>query len=125
MSTSVQTSTPAQSRGESPEVATGGVHLVGSVPLANAEEVFRTVSAALGDRLRRIPDGETEARLDWFVWQVTRFEACPQLEAVPAAARGYRTLPKFRLRPGVDPASVDFGRLGYADAARASYETFA
>ncbi|HZR99998.1 MAG TPA: hypothetical protein VFE37_14895 [Chloroflexota bacterium] len=104
---------------------TRGVLLVGSVPLANAEEVFRAVSAALGDRLRRIPDGETGARLDWFVWQVARFEACSQLEAAPAAARGYRTLPKFRLRAGVDPASIDFGRLGYADAAKASYETFA
>src|SRR5881409_1647008 len=28
-----------------------GVHLVGSVPLSSAEEVFRTVSASVGDRL--------------------------------------------------------------------------
>jgi len=34
-----------------------GVHLLGSVPLENAEEVFRTVSSILGGRLRRIPDG--------------------------------------------------------------------
>jgi hypothetical protein len=101
------------------------VLLVGSVPLANADEVFRTVSAALGDRLRRLPDGETGERIDWFVWQVARFQACSQLEAVePDAGRGYRTLPKFRLRPGADPASIDFGRLGYADAAKASYEAF-
>jgi len=36
-----------------------GVHLVGSIPLASAEEVFRTGSSILGERLRRIPDGET------------------------------------------------------------------
>ncbi|HEY7065870.1 MAG TPA: hypothetical protein VII06_30625 [Chloroflexota bacterium] len=100
------------------------VLLVGSVPLTSNEEVFRAVSAALGDRLRRIPDGETGERTDWFVWQVARFQACPQLDAAPAAARGYRTLPKFRLRAGVDPASIDFGRLGYADAAKSSYATF-
>jgi hypothetical protein len=37
-----------------------GVHLVGSVPLASAEDVFRTLGGALGDRLRRLPDGETD-----------------------------------------------------------------
>jgi hypothetical protein len=104
---------------------TRNVVLVGSVPLANAEAVFRAVSATLGDRLRRIPDGETGERTDWFVWQVARFQACPQLEAVPPPPNAYRTLPKFRLRASVDPASIDFGRLGYADVAKQSYETFA
>lgn len=46
-----------------------GVHLVGSVPLANAEEVFRTTSSILGGRLRRIPDGETGVRSNWIGWQ--------------------------------------------------------
>ena len=44
------------------------VHLVGSVPLANAEAVFSAVSAALGPRLKRIPDGETGPRSDWITW---------------------------------------------------------
>jgi hypothetical protein len=101
------------------------VHLVGSVPLASAEEVFRTVAAALGPRLRRIPDGETGERSDWFVWQVARFAGCPQLEAAPAEARGYRTLAKFQLRPGVEPGDVDFGPLGYAAVAQESYGVFA
>jgi hypothetical protein len=35
------------------------VYLVGSVPLGNAEQVFRTVSAAFGSKLKRVPDGET------------------------------------------------------------------
>ncbi len=39
-----------------------GVHLVGSVPLGDAEDVFRTANAILGGRLRRIPDGETGER---------------------------------------------------------------
>jgi hypothetical protein len=34
-----------------------GVHLVDSVPLGDAEDVFRAATAILGGRLRRIPDG--------------------------------------------------------------------
>ena len=40
-----------------------GVLLVGSVPLTNAEQVFRAAGAILGHHLRRIPDGETGERL--------------------------------------------------------------
>ena len=50
-----------------------GAHLVGSVPLASAEAVFRTISAEIGDRVRRIPDGETGPRSDWIVWQLPVF----------------------------------------------------
>ena len=60
-----------------------GVHLVGSVPLASAEVVFRTVAGEIGDRLRRIPDGETGPRSDWIVWQLPVFTSQPQLEVVP------------------------------------------
>ena len=35
------------------------VYLVGSVPMASATEVFEKVSAALGPRIKRLPDGET------------------------------------------------------------------
>ena len=35
------------------------IHLVGSVPMSDAEEVFLKTSSALGDKLPRIPDGET------------------------------------------------------------------
>ena len=48
-----------------------GVHLVGSVPLSTAEEVFRTASSILGGRLRRIPDGETGVRSNWIGRQIT------------------------------------------------------
>jgi hypothetical protein len=46
-------------------VPSRSIHLVGGVPLANGREVFATVSAALGPRLRRIPNGETGDRRDW------------------------------------------------------------
>jgi hypothetical protein len=44
------------------------VYLVGSVPMANAPEVFAKVSAALGSRLKWLPDGETGERADWITW---------------------------------------------------------
>jgi hypothetical protein len=46
-----------------------GAHLVGSVPLADAESVFRTVAKELGPFLARIPDGETGNRHRWIWWQ--------------------------------------------------------
>jgi ubiquinone/menaquinone biosynthesis C-methylase UbiE len=101
-----------------------GAHLVGSVPLGSAEEVFLTASAALGDRLRRIPDGETGPRADWIVWQYSVLSARPQFEVGPPAPTFYRALPRLRVHPGEDPAGIRFGALGYAVAALGSYEAF-
>jgi hypothetical protein len=51
------------------------VHLVGSVPGTGAADVFERVSAALGPRLKRIPDGETGKRADWITWLEPVFAA--------------------------------------------------
>ena len=106
---------------ESPPV---GVHLVGSVPLGSAEEVFRSVAGALGDRIRRLPDGETGARSDWIVWQYPLFSSRPQFEIGPPGASSYRALPQLRLRTGEDASGMAFEELGYASAAMESYRTF-
>ena len=45
------------------------VHLVGSIALDSAEEVFRTAGQLLGRRLRRVPDGEPGGRRLWISWQ--------------------------------------------------------
>src|SRR5438094_9382112 len=102
-----------------------GVHLVGSVPLASAEVVFRTVAGEIGDRLRRIPDGETGPRSDWLVWQLPLFTSHAQLEVVPPGPDSWRPLPRVRVAEGARPDSVTFEALGYADAAIASYRVFA
>jgi ubiquinone/menaquinone biosynthesis C-methylase UbiE len=102
-----------------------GLHLVGSVPLANAEAVFRSVAADLGDRLRRIPDGETGPRSDWIVWQLPIFTSRSELEVVPPAPDSWRPLARVRLAEGGRPERVRFDTLGYAEAALASYQTFA
>jgi len=102
-----------------------GAHLVGSVPLASAEVVFRTVAAGIGDRLRRIPDGETGPRSDWIVWQLPVFTSQQQLEVVPPGPNSWRPLPRVRLAEGARPENVIFEALGYAEAAVASYRVFA
>lgn len=100
-----------------------GVLLVGSVPLSDSETVFRTVAGALGDRLRRVPDGETGDRADFIGWQSALFLGHPQFEASGEFGR-YNPRPKSRLRAGVSPSEIRFDHLGYARAALASYPIF-
>jgi hypothetical protein len=102
-----------------------GAHLNGSVPLENSEIVFRTVSSSLGDRLRRLPDGETGIRSNWIGFQSEVFKATGQFDLVLPDPNAYAPLPFFIPKTGVDPRQIKFGRLGYADAAQASYERFA
>jgi SAM-dependent methyltransferase len=127
MAASLDTSTPAddQRPRSGRSIAPRGVHLVGSVPLASPEEVFRTVAASLGDRLRRIPDGETGPRSDWIVWQYPVLSARPQFEVGPPGPDHYRALPRLRLRAGEPAEDVRLESLGYAQAAITSYRIFA
>ena len=79
------------------------IHLVGSVPLADARIVFETVSAALGSRLKRIPDGETGERSDWIAHLEPIFAGNPALEKSDEVFRLHPTAPgrtRYRLRPG-------------------------
>jgi SAM-dependent methyltransferase len=122
MATSTRTVTAGDSRSS---VLPEGVHLVGSVPLASSEEVFRTATEGLGDRLRRVPDGETGPRSDWIVWQYPVLSAQPQFEVGPPGPGHYRALPRLRVRAGEHAETVRFENLGYAQAAIASYRVFA
>ena len=90
------------------ETAPRGVHLTGSVLLADAEEVFRTVSSVLGNRVKRVPDGETGERSGWIAWLLPIFAEHPLLELAPAddglEPGTYGTRPSYRIRPGVNPS---------------------
>jgi hypothetical protein len=108
----------------SPQRQPRGVHLVGSVPLRNAEDVFRTANAILGRRLRRIPDGETGERAQWIGWQARFVGSNPYFEMIAANPGGYAPLPHFKLRSPLPSGGLAFERLGYADAAKASYAVF-
>lgn len=104
------------------------VHLVGSVPLGDAREVFETVSAALGPRVKRIPDGETGERSDWITWLEPVFADNPALEKSDELFRIHATGTariRYRLKPGKTAKDVSFGNLFYADIAKASYADFA
>ena len=109
-----------------------GAHLVGSVPLPDAETVFRTVSGALGPRLRRITDGETGRRGRWIWFQREMLEEHPNMEMDPDEppyalyqwdGQLLRETPYLRFRPGVDPATMDFP-TGYAEAAMESFDLY-
>jgi hypothetical protein len=104
------------------------VHLVGSVPLRDAREVFETTSAVLGPRLKRIPDGETGERSDWITWLEPAFADNPALEKSDELFRIHATGTariRYRLKPGKTAADVRFGNLFYADIAKASCAAFA
>ncbi len=99
------------------------VLLVGSVPLADAESVFRTAASELGRLLPRITDGETGERTQWVSSVRDIFYRHPQLE--PAAAEGpQHRRPPVRVRSGVDRDSIRFGELGYARVAIESWRLF-
>jgi hypothetical protein len=100
------------------------VHLVGSVNLDSVPDVFRTCGKTLGRRLKRIPDGEPGPRRMWVGWQYSMFISQPGLEAdrdITQAPFAYRV---YRLAEGTNPAELQFGALGYAHEAKASYVDF-
>jgi hypothetical protein len=123
------------------------IHLVGSVPLANAEQVFRTAGSILSAYLHRVPDGETGERTFWAAFQLPMLARNPAFEArgagvmrrmlraysssrlvrrlVNAAAHrasGARARAStLRVRRGVTSADIRLGPLGYAAAARESF----
>jgi hypothetical protein len=109
------------------------VHLVGSVPLDSAEQVFETCAQALAPHLGAMPDGEVGHRIHWIVCQALFvFNGHPALELVhrPTPVDGKEQwLPKnpadqwnFRIKP--NPGDIEFDDLKYASWAIESYAAF-
>lgn len=106
---------------------THNVHLIGSVPMQDEGEVFEKVSAALGPRLPRIPDGETGGRLDWIMWLEPLFSENRDFELTDEVFRVHATAPgrrRYRLKPGMSADKLRFENLFYADQGIKSYATF-
>src|SRR6478609_2146950 len=108
------------------------VHFVGSIPLPDAETVFRTLTAATGPHLKRLPDGETGIRKTWirFLQQVLADNPAievasdlPPFEFTQWDGTVLREIPRLRVKPGtqLDPATV---KTGYADMAIESWRLF-
>lgn len=100
------------------------VLLVGSFAAPTAEDVFRRVAGALGDRVRRIPDGETGDRREWIRWQVFAFRDNSAFALDPRVKGSDYPTDFYALRPGVTGSDIKFGSLRYADCAKASYAVF-
>ena len=98
------------------------LHLVGSIPLADAPTVFHTVASTVGDALGRIPDGETGPRTRWNSWTAPTYERTPGLELVPPPPESYTPWQQARL--AIAPEDLVLERIGFADAAIASYVVF-
>jgi hypothetical protein len=104
-----------------------GVYLVGSVPLADATEVFTAVAGKAGQGLRWLPDGETGSRRNWLPWLEPIFKEHPQLEPTwKTYVRIYENLPnvQYRVKPGVDIKSVRFDNLPFPRIASESFREF-
>jgi hypothetical protein len=95
--------------------------------MANSEQVFEAVSAALGHRVKRIPDGETAERGDWITWLEPVFVASPALQKSGEFFRVHATgtgRERYTLKPGRKPEDVHFENLHYADFANGSFAVF-
>lgn len=107
------------------DTAVRGAHLVGSMALDSAADVFHAAGTHLRSHLRRVPDGEPGERDNWLVFQSGVFDRHPDVEPAERPGEGYAAvLPAYQLRGGVDPSTVDLTPLGYADAAESSYAIF-
>ncbi|MBN9612562.1 MAG: hypothetical protein J0H64_03715 [Actinobacteria bacterium] len=103
-----------------------GAHLVGSINFDDAETTIRTAAEHLGDRLKRIPDGEVGERFHWIAFQPDRLGAAEGIERVGDTPIPLRTLDlrPIRIADGVRAADLVPPPLGYAEAALESWRIF-
>ena len=100
------------------------VHLVGSIPMESADEVFDLVGLTLGDCCRRIPDGETGDRKNWIGWQYGVFKRQNALIPTEGKEREYQLHPPFTFKGNQNPENLDFSNLGFAREAQVSFLKF-
>lgn len=101
------------------------VQFVGSVHLDSAADVFNGIGAAVGDCVRRIPDGETGPRSGWISWQLAKLQ---QSEGIEEKSRRFAVAinnrPELGLKDGVTAEQVKLAPLGFAEEAIKSYAIF-
>jgi len=103
-----------------------GALLVGSVNYDDAETTMRAAAGIMGPLLKRIPDGEPGRRFHWIMFQPDVLGQAEGIERVGDEPRMLRMLDgrPLRVADGVDPATIVFPPLGYAEAAIESYAVF-
>lgn len=101
------------------------VQFVGSVHLESADKVFNSIGAAVGDCVRRIPDGETGPRSGWISWQLAKLQQAEGLEEKSRRnAVAISNRPELGLKDGITADQVRLGPLGFAEEAIKSYAIF-
>jgi hypothetical protein len=108
------------------------VHFVGSIPLPDAETVFRDLAAAAGPHLLRLPDGETGIRKTWIRFlqgvlaenpAIEVAEDVPPFKFTQWDGKLLREITRLRIKPGAAPDPASF-TTGYADMAIESWGLF-
>jgi len=100
------------------------IHLVGSIPLSSAEEVFELIGLEFAERCLRIPDGETGERRNWIGWQLGVFEKQDALVNIKNKEREYQLHPPYTFARGYGVEDLNFTDLGFAREAIASFSRF-
>ncbi len=111
----------------------GALLLVGSIARPEdgwtVEDVFRNSAETVGPYVTMLPDGEIGDRSLWINFIARRvFPGHPDLITTSRHTyedwkpRGYDDLWRVTVREGLDAIHID--KIGYADEAKASYETF-
>lgn len=104
-----------------------GCHLVGSVPLSDAEAVYRACISALPSRLKRLPDGETGQRNYFTLFQYYLFKAAPimMVDFSDNKEAGAKDFTEAQVDEGIEQLKNAGIETGYDTAAIESYKVFA
>ena len=101
-----------------------GVHLVGSIPLSSTEEVFRYIGKTVGDRVLRVPDGETGVRDHFARWQCSLFPEKMQINFTSAYFSSQLTESVSKGEIDNTVLHLEDFRTGYDKAAIESFAIF-
>jgi hypothetical protein len=107
-------------------------HFVGSIPLNSSEEVFCSICDALGNHVKRIPDGETGERTNWIFFQRKMLANHPAMEpdsSIPKFqfkqwdGKVIREVELLKIRDNIDLEELIFP-IGYSEHAIESFKDF-
>ena len=106
-------------------MAVRAVHLVGSLPGADAQEAMSDAVTRVGPFLSSLPDGETGERRNWVISMVEALRSHPDLEVSRAGDwSDYDKVPRLRVRRGhtFTGETVDLGITAAAQVAQPVFE---
>src|SRR5690349_8714880 len=103
------------------------VHLVGSMPLGNADDVMQSTVQILDGRTKRLTNGETGISQNWIIGHHRIFARHPDFEEYVHVELNDPRMPnakrrRWRLKPGAKMPTVEsLGPSGYVEDAKEAY----